>query len=43
MPKPPKPESEEDSDEEQGLDLPVTPDEGTPLIPDEERVVNVPS
>lgn len=43
MPKPPKPESDEDADEEQGLDLPVMPDEGTPLIPDEERVVNVPS
>lgn len=43
MHRPAKPESEEDADQEQGLDLPVTPDEGTPLIPDEERVVNVPS
>ncbi len=39
----PKPASEEAVEEEPGLDLPVDPDEGTSLIPDEERVVNVPS
>lgn len=34
-------EAEEDDD---GLELPVNPDEGAPLIPDDdERVVNVPS
>jgi len=34
-------EAEEDED---GLELPVNPDEGAPLIPDDdERVVNVPS
>lgn len=37
------PEEEEDDDD--GLELPVNPDEGAPLIPDDddERVVNVPS
>ncbi|UUZ78660.1 hypothetical protein LP414_02905 [Polaromonas sp. P1(28)-13] len=39
----PKPGSGEDTEEEDGLELPVNPDEGTPLIPDDERVVNVPS
>jgi len=43
MSKNPKPPSEESPDEEPGLELPVSPDEGTPLIPDEERVINVPS
>lgn len=38
----PKPVSEEDENDE-ALELPVTPDEGTPWLPDEERVVNVPS
>lgn len=39
--KPPPEETEEDDD---GLELPVNPDEGAPLIPDDdERVVNVPS
>jgi len=33
----------DDDEEEQALDLPVTPDEGTTLIPDDERVVNAPS
>ncbi len=37
-----KPAPVEPEDEE-SLDLPVAPDEGTPLIPDEERVINVPS
>jgi hypothetical protein len=31
----------EDDDEAQ--ELPVSPDEGTPLIPDDERVVDIPS
>ncbi len=35
--------SEETEEDEEGLELPVTPDEGTPLIPDEEGEVNVPS
>ncbi|MES2360320.1 MAG: hypothetical protein V4646_00815 [Pseudomonadota bacterium] len=39
----PKPASEEADEEDEGLELPVTPDEGSPLIPDEERVVNIPS
>ncbi len=35
---------EEPSDDGDPLDLPIEPDEGTPLIPDDdERVVNVPS
>ena len=34
---------EESSDDDDALELPVEPDEGTPLIPDDERVVNVPS
>lgn len=36
----PPEEAEEDDD---SLELPVDPDEGTPLIPDDERVINVPS
>ena len=43
MPRNPKPAPEEDVEDDKGLELPVTPDEGTPLIPDDERVVNVPS
>ncbi len=35
------PDEETDEDQE-GLELPVNPDEGTPLIPDEEGVVTVP-
>lgn len=39
-----KPEPEEDAEDDDGLELPVTPDEGAPLIPDDdERVVHVPS
>jgi hypothetical protein len=34
---------EEAGDDDDALELPVEPDEGTPLIPDDERVVNVPS
>jgi hypothetical protein len=37
------PSVEESADEEDGLDLPVDPDEGMPLIPDDERVIDVPS
>jgi hypothetical protein len=33
---------EDVADEEEGLDLPVNPDEGAPLIPDDERVANLP-
>ncbi|WP_309678775.1 hypothetical protein [Polaromonas sp.] len=39
-----KPVPEEDTQEDDGLELPVSPDEGAPLIPDDdERVINVPS
>ena len=34
---------EELPEDDDALELPVEPDEGTPLIPDDERVVNVPS
>ncbi len=35
---------EEPSDDGDPLELPIEPDEGTPLIPDDDdRVVNVPS
>lgn len=37
------PSVEETADDEDGLDLPVNPDEGMPLIPDDERVIDVPS
>lgn len=37
------PSTEDATEDEDGLDLPVDPDEGTTLIPDDERVVNVPS
>jgi hypothetical protein len=33
----------EGDEDEEGLELPVNPDEGTPLIPDEEGEVKVPS
>ncbi|MES1980385.1 hypothetical protein [Polaromonas sp.] len=40
----PKPSTEEAANDDQALELPVNPDEGSSLIPDEEeRVVNVPS
>lgn len=35
--------TEETAAEDDGLSLPIEPDEGTALIPDDERVVNVPS
>ena len=37
------PAVEESADDEHGLDLPVEPDEGMPVIPDDERVIDVPS
>jgi hypothetical protein len=37
------PSVEESAEDEDGLDLPVDPDEGMPLIPDDERVIDVPS
>ena len=43
MTKIPKPTFDDDVDETPGADMPVDPDEGSALIPDEERVVNVPS
>ncbi len=43
MTKLPKPSFDDDVDENTGADLPVDPDEGSALIPDEERVINVPS
>ena len=40
----PKPIGEEAADDDNLLELPIDPDEGASLIPDEEeRVVNVPS
>ena len=45
MSKIPKPVSQEEQDleDQEGLEFPISPDEGTPLIPDDERVINVPS
>lgn len=34
---------DEVAEDDDNLDLPVEPDEGTPLIPDDERVVDIPS
>jgi hypothetical protein len=34
---------EETAADEEGLSLPIEPDEGTTLIPDDERVLNIPS
>ena len=34
---------EEADEDEDGLELPVNPDQGTPLLPDEEGVPTVPS
>jgi hypothetical protein len=34
---------EETAADDDGLSLPIQPDEGTTLIPDDERVVNIPS
>ena len=34
---------EETATEDDGLSLPIEPDEGTTLIPDDERVFNIPS
>jgi hypothetical protein len=33
---------EETAEDEEGLELPVNPDEGTPLTPDEEGEITVP-
>jgi hypothetical protein len=32
-----------DADEDEEMELPVDPDEGMPAIPDDERVIDVPS
>lgn len=37
------PSVDETLDEENALELPVDPDEGMPIIPDDERVIDVPS
>ena len=34
---------EEAEEDEEGLELPVNPDQGTPLVPDEEGEVTVPT
>ncbi|MEO8014677.1 hypothetical protein [Polaromonas sp.] len=34
---------EEDQEEEEGLELPVNPDQGTPLIPDEQGEITAPT
>lgn len=34
---------EEAEEDEEGLELPVNPDQGTPLMPDEEGEVSVPT
>lgn len=34
---------EESDEDEEGLELPVNPDQGTPLIPDEEGEVTAPA
>ena len=39
----PKSTPDDSADDEQALELPVNPDEGMPLIPDDERVVQIPS
>lgn len=36
-------EPAEDDEDQEGLELPVNPDEGTPLMPDEEGDIQVPS
>ncbi|MDB5744381.1 MAG: hypothetical protein JWR68_2696 [Polaromonas sp.] len=40
---PHKPPGQETGEEEGGLELPVNPDQGTPLVPNEEGVVTVPA
>lgn len=40
---PRKAPGEEAEEDEEGLELPVNPDQGTPLIPDEEGEVTVPT
>jgi len=38
-----KPPDEEADEDQEGFELPVNPDQGTPLIPDEQGVVTVPT
>lgn len=38
----PVPDEAPQPDDDDGLELPVAPDEGCPLIPDEERVIGMP-
>lgn len=40
---PPHRPPDEAAEDDETQELPVSPDEGTPLIPDDERVVDVPS
>ena len=40
---PRKSPGEESAEDQEGLELPVNPDEGTPLIPDEQGVITVPT
>lgn len=42
-PSPRKGPGEEEAEDTEGLELPVNPDQGTPLMPDEEGEVKVPS
>ncbi len=41
-PFPRKGPGEEEAEDNEGLELPVNPDQGTPLMPDEEGQVKVP-
>ena len=43
LPVPRKGPGEEAEEDKEGLELPVNPDQGTPLIPDEEGEVTIPS
>lgn len=38
-----KPEDDTGDDDGDGLELPVNPDEGTPLLPDDDGQVSVPT
>jgi hypothetical protein len=40
---PPHRPPDEAAEDDESQELPVSPDEGTPLIPDDERVVDMPS
>jgi hypothetical protein len=39
----PRNRPDEAAEDDESQELPVSPDEGTPLIPDDERVVDMPS